>query len=59
MNDCGCTCQKCGSKYKVDFIVEDELWNLIRDNKNMLCGLCICKAIEQINEFMAFKVNKT
>lgn len=55
----GCTCQKCGRKYKVDFIIPDDLWLKISPKKSeagLLCGICIAEAIENFNEHNAFKV---
>lgn len=57
-----CTCQECGNKYKVDFLVTDELWFRIMPNhKNgsgLLCGSCICKKIEALDKYDVFFINK-
>ena len=50
----GCLCQGCGRRYKVDLIIPDEVWEKICPNKNgggMLCGICIMKKIEDLDEF--------
>lgn len=51
--DAGCICQRCGRRYKVDFIVDDTLWAHIRPasamspDAGLLCGSCIiAEAIE-------------
>lgn len=57
----GCTCQSCGRKYKVDFLLPDDLWLKISPKKSeagLLCGGCIANAIENLNEFNAFMVKK-
>lgn len=57
----GCTCQNCGNKYKVDFIIPDDLWIKISPQKSeagMLCGICTVKAIEEFGEFDAYKMIK-
>lgn len=49
--DNGCMCQCCGQRYKVDFIVPDELWEKIKPKgkavgAGLLCGWCIVENIE-------------
>lgn len=56
-----CTCQKCGEKYKIDFIVHDDIWKTIRDDGekvyNLLCPVCISKAIVGMDEgYYAFHI---
>ncbi|MDY6796972.1 MAG: hypothetical protein SWK76_17070 [Actinomycetota bacterium] len=53
-----CTCQECGKRYKVDFIVDDDLWERIKpDGKEqgagLLCGSCILRKIEALDEYSA------
>ena len=48
-------CQSCGFKYKVDLLIPDRLWQLIKpENENskegLLCGSCIMKRIEEIED---------
>lgn len=57
-----CTCQQCGEKYKVDFMVPDELWEKIKpsgkgNGAGMLCGKCICHNIESMDEYDIFEIN--
>ena len=57
----GCTCQGCGKIYKVDIIVPDELWKLIKpkdksDEGGLLCGMCIIDRIEAFNKFGAYEL---
>lgn len=61
----GCTCQNCGNKYKVDFLVPDEIWGKISPKKGdgyksggLLCGRCIADAIEGFGEFDYFHLVK-
>jgi hypothetical protein len=47
-----CTCQKCGDKYKVDFLVPDKIWEQIKPQHKpvgagLLCGKCIVEALEE------------
>ncbi len=41
-----CACQKCYRPYKVDFYLPDDVWEKIRDGRNLLCGHCITNALE-------------
>ena len=61
--DDGCVCQCCGVKFRVDVNVPDELWNRIRpvgkpEGAGLLCGVCIFRRIEVLNEFSAFELVK-
>jgi glycyl-tRNA synthetase (class II) len=51
-----CTCRRCGEKFRVDVLVDDELWDQIRQGVNLLCGSCILKRIEDRGQFAAFKL---
>ena len=57
----GCTCGTCGSKYKMDLIVSDELWEKITPSKTkdsgLLCPSCIVKSVEEIKGYSIFKMN--
>lgn len=50
-----CKCEKCGYQYKVDVIVPDELWELIKPggerDSGLLCGRCIMDRIEALNQY--------
>lgn len=57
-SDMSCTCQECGEKYKVDLIVEEDLWERIKpggkeQGAGLLCGSCIMKKIESLGEYDA------
>jgi hypothetical protein len=57
-----CTCQKCGRKYKVDFMVSDKLWEQIKlqckpIGAELLCGICIVETIEKMG-YAAFKLQE-
>jgi hypothetical protein len=58
LKDNGCLCQWCGSEYKVDFNVPDDLWKEIHRRWNLLCGSCICKLIEGLDRFDSFTVTR-
>lgn len=56
-----CICHECGHKYKVDILVDDDLWEQIKPNGvklgcGLLCGSCICERIESIDEYAAYKM---
>jgi len=55
MYEDGCACGWCGKKYKVDFMIPDELWEKISSH-NLLCGHCIIDRIERLNQFGAFQL---
>lgn len=46
-----CTCQKCGNQFKVDLNIPDQIWDLISEGKNLLCGVCIMKALERLSKY--------
>jgi len=53
-----CTCQDCGVGYKVDLLIPDALWEAIRGDKNLLCGVCIMDKIEDLDEYGSLKVTE-
>lgn len=58
-----CTCQQCGSQYKVDLIVSDELWDKIKPEgkkggSGLLCGRCIAERIERLGKYNAYTLTK-
>lgn len=54
----GCLCQRCGKRYKVDFMLPDELWAIIHAGFNLLCGTCIIELLEARGEFDYFDLVK-
>ena len=49
-----CKCQECGRLYKVDIIVPDSIWEIIkpkekRNGGGLLCGICIIKKLEELS----------
>ena len=59
----GCVCQGCGSRYKVDLLIPDELWERIKPQgkptgSGLLCGMCIMNRIEEIGEFMVLNADE-
>jgi len=60
----GCVCQACGSRYKVDLLIPDELWEQIKpsgklEGAGLLCGRCIMDRLEAIGNFDAFVAERT
>lgn len=58
-----CKCQECGKHYKVDILVDDDLWDKIRPkhkkrSAGMLCGICIMKKIESFDIYTAYELRK-
>ena len=56
-----CKCQNCGEQYKVDFLVPDYIWEEIKpegkaEGAGLLCGKCICSAIESFNKYNGFRI---
>lgn len=47
----GCLCQRCAWRYRVDFMLSDELWAKIHGPFNLLCEACIVELIEARKEF--------
>lgn len=63
VEDGGCLCQGCGRHYKVDIVVSDELWKLIKPNDKpdeggLLCGGCIADRIEQFGKYDVYELEK-
>lgn len=52
--DKGRLCQRCAVEYRVDVNIPDDLWAKIHGNRNLLCGSCILKMIEQLGRFDSF-----
>lgn len=50
--DNGTKCQRCGSRYKIDVMVSDELWTVIHGAENLLCGPCVIGSIELIADLL-------
>lgn len=58
-----CKCQECGTDYKVDILVPDEIWEKIKPvNKlpgaGLLCGSCIMRKIEKNSDYDYWKLTK-
>jgi len=48
-----CRCQICGSNFKIDILIPDELWEIIKPKNKpkgagLLCGSCIFRRLEEI-----------
>jgi hypothetical protein len=59
-----CKCQGCGSRYKVDLNIPNEVWRKIRPEGKppeggLLCGSCIMGRIEAIGEYGVLHVAAT
>lgn len=61
--DEGCLCHGCGRRYKVDFLVPDDLWDRIRPagssgEGGLLCGPCVAERVEALGEFGAWRMER-
>lgn len=54
----GCLCQGCARRYKVDFLLPDDLWLIIARGANLLCGQCIAGRLEQLNKYDYWHLTK-
>jgi glycyl-tRNA synthetase (class II) len=60
-NKMSCKCQNCKKQYRVDLLIPNELWERVKPKgktmaSGLLCGSCIMKRIEQLNNYRALKV---
>src|SRR5690349_20235604 len=55
----GCACQLCGNRFKVDVNVSDDLWQQVSGSKEMVCGLCVLRAVEKLDEFASYDLIDT
>ncbi len=51
-----CKCQGCGKNYKVDLIIPDNIWKIIKpleksEDTGLLCGACILNRIENLDAY--------
>ena len=51
-----CICQHCGKKYRIDLLISDRLWKIIRPKgkklwAGLLCGGCIMNKLEDISGY--------
>ena len=58
-----CTCHSCGKPYKVDVIIDDDIWEKIKPlgspvGGGLLCGPCIMDMLESYDAYMAFNLIK-
>ncbi len=58
-----CICQNCNKEFKVDVIIDDNLWKKIKPkNSNeldgLLCGQCIMGKIESVTGYAAFTLSR-
>lgn len=56
-----CTCQDCGTKYKVDVMVSKDLWRQITpkpetEGSGLLCPKCIGERLEEISDYASYKL---
>lgn len=61
--DSGCVCQKCQKIYKIDVLIETEIWEKIKpknkpEGSGLLCGECIINELENFNVFGAYQLIK-
>ncbi len=62
--DQACKCQGCESRYKIDLIIPDDLWERIKPKgkpkgAGLLCGPCIMKRLGELLEYDVFKLRRT
>ena len=59
-----CICQECGNQFKVDILIDDEIWKRITPKPpegdydglgGLLCGWCIIDKLESLG-YGAFKL---
>jgi len=51
------TCKSCGTKYKVDLIIPDNMWSQISPRtgeSGLICGSCIMEALEDLGEYASY-----
>ena len=51
-----CKCQICGRKYKIDFLVPNDIWQLIKPegkskDRGLMCGICIMEKLEKFDKY--------
>lgn len=56
MPDEGCLCQGCGKRYRVDLVLPDNMWHVVRpkgkpEEGGLLCGRCIMDRLERLEDF--------
>lgn len=57
-----CTCQLCERKYKIDLLVPDNIWEIIKPHNKpkgagLLCGICILKKVENLDLYGVGHIN--
>ncbi len=58
-----CKCQGCGNLYKLDLVIDDDLWEVIKPEEKpkgagLLCGSCIMERLERLLEYAVFGLIK-
>ena len=53
-----CKCQSCGNQFTVDLLIDNILWEKIRNGKNLDCGPCIMQRIEKISTYAYYFLNQ-
>lgn len=53
-----CMCQECNWCFRLDLNIPDELWELIKPSKGLLCGSCIMIKLQKIFEYSAFELKE-
>ena len=60
-----CTCDICGNEYKIDIIVPDKVWKIIKPENTVypdggcICGPCIIKRMEKFYSYDSYTLIKT
>ena len=58
-----CKCQGCGNLYKIDLVIDDGLWEIIKPEgkpkgAGLLCGSCIMDRLEKVLEYAVLELIK-
>ncbi len=58
-----CKCQSCHRQFKLDLIIADALWELIKPygkapGAGLLCGACIMNRIEDLVGYAVYKLKE-
>lgn len=57
----GCRCQECGRHYKVDVMIPNRVWEMIKpdgkqEGAGLLCGVCIMRRVEMVDGFACYEL---
>lgn len=62
-DEMSCVCQRCGFQYRIDIIIHDDIWEIIKPpgkhkhkESGLLCGQCIIASLEFKGEYRSFEL---